>query len=74
MPNPIRVRRRAKGLTQAELAKLVGCSRFSVVRWESGEITPAADFIPPLAKALGVDATKLSLEMETFDAGVVSAA
>lgn len=35
--------RKSAGLRRAELAKLIGVSRGTIYRWESGEIVPRAD-------------------------------
>lgn len=46
--------RTAAGLSQAQLAKLVGVSQATVSRWEAGVMTPNADKLRSLARALGV--------------------
>jgi transcriptional regulator with XRE-family HTH domain len=55
--------RHARGLTQAELANLVGVAESSVRRWEDERDTsrPRAKQIPKLADALGIKATTLTL-------------
>lgn len=40
--NRIKELRKECGMTQSELAKLVGCSQSMVVRWEKGECEPTA--------------------------------
>lgn len=47
--------RTAAGLSQADLAKLVGVSQATVSRWEADVMTPKTDKLSPLAKALGVE-------------------
>jgi len=46
--------RTAAGLTQAELAKLVGESQQNIANWELSDSPPRSSVIPKLAKALGV--------------------
>lgn len=42
------------GLSQAELARLVGVPQPSIAYWEHSERPPRADIIPKLAEVLGV--------------------
>ena len=51
--SPITRLRLAKGLTQAQLAKEVGCLRKDVSRWERGERRPSIGSAIKLARALG---------------------
>lgn len=46
--------RRAAGLTQTELAQLVGESQQNIAFWEQSEKPPRSDVLPKLAKVLGV--------------------
>ena len=46
--------RRAAGLTQTELAQLVGESQQNIAFWEQSEKPPRSDVLPTLAKVLGV--------------------
>lgn len=46
--------RQAAGLSQAELARLVGTTQQSVAYWETSDRPPGSDYLPKLAKALGV--------------------
>ena len=46
--------RRAKGLTQQELADRLGVSNKTVSRWESEGGFPDVSLLVPLARALGV--------------------
>jgi transcriptional regulator with XRE-family HTH domain len=48
-------RRRALNLRQEDLADQTGVSRYSVMRWEGGEVLPEPAQIAPLARALQVD-------------------
>lgn len=51
--------RREHGLTQKELASLLGVSDKAVSKWERGECFPDITLIPPLATCLGVSADEL---------------
>lgn len=55
----LRVRRKAAGLTQAELGDRLGCSHAAVGMWERGEMLPAADKLPELARVLGCSIDEL---------------
>ncbi len=46
--------RKAAGLSQAELAKLVRVSPKTIAFWETSHLPPRSDVLPQLAKALGV--------------------
>ena len=46
--------RKAAGLTQAELAKLVGETQQNVAYWEQADRPPRSDVLPKMAKVLGV--------------------
>lgn len=46
--------RRAAGLTQAELAQLVGETQQNIAYWEQSERPPRSDVLPKLARVLGV--------------------
>ena len=46
--------RRAAGLSQVELAQLVGEPQQNIAFWEQSEKPPRSDVLPPLAKVLGV--------------------
>lgn len=50
----IREARKRAGLTQSQLAGLIGCSRTAITRWERGERWITADTISRLATALDV--------------------
>jgi tetratricopeptide (TPR) repeat protein/DNA-binding XRE family transcriptional regulator len=52
-------RRKALGLTQEDLAGLLGVERSTVVRWERGETEPMPWIWPKLAKALRVSPERL---------------
>lgn len=46
--------RKAAGLSQTELAKVIGVSQQTVAYWETSATPPRSDVLPQLAKALGV--------------------
>lgn len=48
--------RKKCGLSQLDLADLLGVSRQSVSKWETGEANPEVTKIPQMAKAFGVTA------------------
>lgn len=50
--SPIARLRIARGLTQAQLADLVGCPQQSITRWERGVSSPGARALIKLSKAL----------------------
>jgi transcriptional regulator with XRE-family HTH domain len=51
-PGALRALRKARGLTQRELADRIGTTDRTVMRWEGGAGTPAIELIPTLAAAL----------------------
>jgi transcriptional regulator with XRE-family HTH domain len=51
--------RRAAGLTQEQLAELLGVERSTITRWESAETEPQPWQRPKLARALGVSLAEL---------------
>ena len=51
--------RKARGMTQQELADQLGVSNKSVSRWESGGGYPDVALLEPLARALGVTVDEL---------------
>lgn len=51
--SPIARMRRARGMTQGQLAEKVGCYTKDISRWENGERNPASKSLHALANALG---------------------
>ena len=51
--------RERRGLTQQELAELVGAHRITIVRLETDALRPGVDLLEGLAKALRVKVTAL---------------
>lgn len=60
----IRQLREARGLSQAELAELLGTRQPSIARIESGRVLPRIDMLFRLATALGL---RLRLDFHTPD-------
>lgn len=58
-PSPITSARLAAGLTQAQLAKAVGRSEHSIIRWENGLTHPTTSSLLKLAQVLGCDPQEL---------------
>lgn len=62
--NQIARLRLARGLTQAELAALVGTKQPSIARLEKGETLPSLAFLNRVADALGA---RLIVRLEAYD-------
>ena len=60
--HPIAKYRRARGMTQSDLASRLGVALPTVQRWEAGAI-PRARVLPRLADALGVEPMALDREV-----------
>ena len=56
--------RKAKGITQTELAEKLGIKRTTVSMWELNASSPTARMIPALAAALGCSIDALFREPE----------
>ncbi len=61
-------RRHAMGMTQEQLAGVLGVERSTIHRWESGEVAPRPLLQPRLARALGASPTELA-ELLMIDDG-----
>lgn len=55
----IRKYRKALGLTQTELAAILGTSQYVITNYERGTNNPLASSLPQIAKALGVSIDQL---------------
>lgn len=55
----IRALRERRGVTQIELARLVGTTKSAVSLWESGETMPSADKLPTIAAVLECEVGEL---------------
>jgi len=53
-PRKLAELRRRKGLTQEDLAELLGVTRVTVARWETGKLVPSTSSILKLSEVLGV--------------------
>ena len=51
--SPIARLRIARGLTQTQLAELIGCHQQSINKWETGKCAPGMQSLIKLARALG---------------------
>ncbi|CAN5207370.1 helix-turn-helix transcriptional regulator [soil metagenome] len=51
----IRVLRESRGLSQRELAELVGTTQSAIARLEGGHVSPSLDTLDRVAGALGVE-------------------
>ncbi len=54
--------RKDKGWSQTELAKVVGCSREIISKYEKGGVTPSIDIAKKIADAFGVSLDHLAGE------------
>lgn len=61
MAHPLKAfrQRQTPPLTQTALAELLGVSRASVSRWESGLRLPEEDLLPTIAEKTGIDPGEL---------------
>lgn len=51
--------RKSKGLTQAQLAEILGVSDKSISRWETGKTMPDLSFYEPLCEILDIQISEL---------------
>lgn len=52
--------RKARGMTQKDVAELVGCEASAISKWENGQAAPEPATLTPLANSLGVYPTFFS--------------
>ncbi|MGH8612590.1 MAG: helix-turn-helix domain-containing protein [Gammaproteobacteria bacterium] len=57
--SPLRALREAAGLSQRELARLIGQEQSNVRYWETSDTLPRSDVLIPLARVLGVTVEEL---------------
>ena len=51
--------RKAKGLTQEQLAKMLGITQGAIAQWENGLTHPSFEMLPKLAEILGMTVDEL---------------
>ena len=61
--NPIKRRREEKGLTQVDLALLVGVSQIYISQFETGGLIPSKKHIEKITEILGIDKETLNREL-----------
>jgi len=64
--NPIKKRREKKGLTQVELALLVGVTQIYISQFETGGVTPSEKHAKKIAEILGISPETLNKELNQF--------
>ena len=57
--NMIRCVRKKKGMTQADLAEIIGVKRTVISKYESGMISPSVDTLVRISEVLGVSIVEL---------------
>lgn len=55
----IKEARQMKGITQEQLAKMLGITQGAVAQWENGLTHPSFDMLPKVAEALGMTVDEL---------------
>ncbi|MBA7531244.1 hypothetical protein ES705_23455 [subsurface metagenome] len=64
--NPIKKRREEKGLTQVDLALMVGVSQMYISHFETGGLIPSKSHIKKISKILGISPETLNKELHQF--------
>jgi len=64
--NPIKKRRKEKGLTQVDMALLIGVSQVHISQFEIGGLIPSENQVKEIAKILGLDQETLNKELREF--------
>ena len=64
--NPIKKRREEKGLTQVDLALLVGVSQMYISQFETGGLVPSKSHIKKITEILVMDEETLKQELHQF--------
>ena len=67
LPERIKRLRMAGGLSQAQLAALIGISSTAVCNWETGEYMPKGRYLPRLAEVLSVGLEELMDVTKSID-------
>lgn len=66
MTNPIKKRREEKGLTQVDLALLLGVSQIYISQFETGGLIPSKDHIEKITDILDISPEDLDKELHQF--------
>ena len=64
--NPIKRRREEKGLTQVDLAILVGVSQMHISHFETGGLIPSKSQLKKITEILGIGPETLNKELHQF--------
>ena len=64
--NPLKKRREEKGLTQVDLALMVGVSQMYISHFETGGLVPSKNHIKKISKILGISPETLNKELHQF--------
>lgn len=64
--NPIKKRREEKGLTQVDLALLVGVSQIYISQFETGGLVPSKSHTEKITEILGISPETLNKELHQF--------
>ena len=64
--NPIKKRREEKGLTQVELALLIGVSQVHISQFETGGLFPSESQTKQITEILGIGPGTLNKELHQF--------
>ena len=64
--NPIKARRKARGLSQRGMGLLIGISSFYIDSWEKGQSLPCEKRMIQIAKILGITGEILREELDQF--------
>jgi len=64
--NPIKKRREEKGLTQVDLALLVGVSQIYISQFETGGLIPSESHTKKITEILGISPETLNKELHQF--------
>lgn len=64
--NPIKKRREEKGLTQVDLALLLGVSQIYISQFETGGLVPSSIHTKKITEILGISPETLNKELHQF--------
>ena len=67
--NPIKKRRKEKGLTQVDLAILIGVSQVHISQFETGGLIPSEKQTKKITEILGIGPETLNKELHQFYEG-----